>query len=383
MKFNNYYFDEGAHILHSKNPFFLKKISAKNKKRFIKKKSIILNFRDNNEIGYPVQFNLHDLNFIEKIKIVFDNINLRKNQIIDNYYKWLVSSYGSYITDNFYKIYTKKYWRSSPREMSCDWLKNRLPKKNFYKTLKSLFLKNNGTNLNYDYYYYPKDGGFFNFFEEKYNFKNIAYNNNITKIDLKNKILTINDYKEVKYNLLVSSVPLVDYKNIIHKLPSRIKGYIDKLKYTKLLAFNFKIKKKKVYNFHWCYFYDKDIECSRMSILNNINQEINNDDFYLVQLEVFRRNDEKYCMEKIKLNVKRNLKKFFKIKDNDIFFEFFFQIEKAYPIPLIDTEKYRKLIISYLKKHHIFPMGLYGNWKYMWSDQSFYNGYDFDLLKGS
>lgn len=65
-----------------------------------------------------------------------------------------------------------------------------------------------------------------------------------------------------------------------------------------------------------------------------------------------------------------------------LFFLFFFQIEKAYPISLIDTEKYRKLIISYLKKHHIFPIGLYGNWKYMWSDQSFYNGYDFNIFKG-
>ena len=31
-----------------------------------------------------------------------------------------------------------------------------------------------------------------------------------------------------------------------------------------------------------------------------------------------------------------------------------------------------------LKNHNIYQIGLYGKWKYMWSDQSFLDGYNFD-----
>ena len=41
-------------------------------------------------------------------------------------------------------------------------------------------------------------------------------------------------------------------------------------------------------------------------------------------------------------------------------------------------EEKRLKIIEYLKNHNIYQIGLYGKWKYMWSDQSFLDGYNFD-----
>ena len=121
-----------------------------------------------------------------------------------------------------------------------------------------------------------------------------------------------------------------------------------------------------------------EIDVSRMSIINNLNQSKNLSDFYIVQMEVFRRNDEKINYEKIDKNIKNHLLTFFKINNNDIFFQKRIFINKAYPIPLIGVEEKRLKILKYLEDHNIYQIGLYGKWKYIWSDQSFLDGYNFN-----
>ena len=49
-------------------------------------------------------------------------------------------------------------------------------------------------------------------------------------------------------------------------------------------------------------------------------------------------------------------------------------IEKAYPVPLIGDEIKINKVINWLRENDIYPIGLYGNWKFMWSDQTFLNG---------
>ncbi len=171
---------------------------------------------------------------------------------------------------------------------------------------------------------------------------------------------------------------MVDYKTLIPELDKKIKLDLDNFKFTSLITYNFKIKKKVQLNFQWCYFYDDDIDVSRMSIINNFNQSENRDDYYIVQMEVFRRNDESIEEFSIDTNVKNHLINFFKIEKKDIYFENKFFVEKAYPVPIIGVEEKRLKIIEYLKNHNIYQIGLYGKWKYMWSDQSFLDGYNFD-----
>ena len=376
-KLNGYYFDEGAHISHSKNNTFLDFVGKNKIDDTLTFKSNICNFKKNKKIGYPIQFHLNDLHLNEKLQIFKDAF--QKPEIkINNYHDWLIVNYGKYLTEKYYTPYTKKYWRCSPNEMSCDWVSGRLPKKNILKTISSLVYKNTQNNMTYDLFRYPKNGGFFDLFKNKYSNFNINLNSKVTRINLKKKSIIINDEKEYYYEKLISTIPILDYLYLIPDLSSEIKSNLKKLKHTKLIAFNFKIKKKKFFNFQWCYFYDEDLEVSRMSILNNLNQKCNKDDFYIVQMEVFRRNDEKIDIDNINQNVKEHLLNFFNINESDIFFEEKILIDKAYPIPLLNSENIRLHTINYLKQYDIYQMGLYGKWKYMWSDQSFLDGLNYD-----
>ena len=79
---------------------------------------------------------------------------------------------------------------------------------------------------------------------------------------------------------------------MIEELPDWVKDTLSHLKFTKLITYNYKLKKKINHDFHWCYFYDKTIPISRMSILSNFNEQ-KQKNYYYVQAEVFYRNDEK------------------------------------------------------------------------------------------
>lgn len=372
---DNFYFDEGAHITHSSDVDFLKYIDAENKKKFKEFKSIVFNFYKEKKMGYPIQFNLLDLNFFEKIQYFLGYFFKRKNhEKFKNYYEWLLYSYGSFLTNKYYKMYTEKYWRTDMNEMSADWVKGRLAEKNIYDTLMSLFFKNINKSLVYNKFRYPVHGGFFNAFKEKFEKFDFNLNHNVIKIDTKNKIILFNNGKKINYNFLVSSIPLNEYLYLIEELPKWAKDNLNHLKFTKLITYNYKLNRKINHDFHWCYFYDKNIPISRMSILSNFNQQ-KQKNYYYVQAEVFYRNDEKINFFEFHKKTRDHIIKFFSLKNNeDIIFEKKIFVEKAYPVPLINDQGKINDMIQWLKQKNIYPIGLYGNWKFMWSDQTFFNG---------
>ena len=135
FKIDNFYYDEGAHISHSKNKEFLEYIDAFNSEKFIRLKCKVFNFYKNKKIGYPIQFNLKDLTLSEKFQYLVGHLLLKKKlKDCKNYYEWLIVTYGKFLTEKYYKMYTKKYWRTNYEEMSIDWVKGRLVEKNIFNT---------------------------------------------------------------------------------------------------------------------------------------------------------------------------------------------------------------------------------------------------------
>ena len=337
---------------------------------------MINNYLNGKIIGYPIQKNIKDLPIGEKIKIFFDFFRVIRKKI-SNYEDWCNYNYGNFLSRNYYKVYTRKYWRTDMKDMSVDWVNNRLEKKNFLQSLISFFIKKRKIDLSYNTFLYPKYGGFYNFFKNKYKKFNINLNSKITNINLTKKYIKINNSKIYKYKNLVSSIPIIDYVNLIEDLPLKLRNNLKKLKYTTLIAFNIKVKKRKNFNEDWCYFYDPDNPISRLSFLDNLKGKKNNKTITL-QAEVFRRNDENYDIDLLKRQVENEIFIFLGLKDkNDILFFEYFIVEKAYPVPLQGTKNIVNKVIEFLTKNQIHQIGLYGKWEYKWSDQSFFDGYNF------
>jgi protoporphyrinogen oxidase len=370
-KIGNFYFDEGAHISHAKSNFFKKKFYQKNKLIKIVNPNVI-SFYKGKKVGYPINMSLNKLNFKTKLKIIFDYFFLifKKNDI-KNFKDWCEFNFGNTLYENFYKPYTLKYWRTNPSKIDYkNWANKRIVSRKIFKSILSIFLNIKNKEIAYNIFYYPKKGGFYSFFKKKFNRHKVKYKKKIEKINLNEKFIFINK-KKIFYDKLYSTIPLPEYLKLIKKIPLNIKNELNKLKYTSTICINFSVKKKTNINFHWCYFYDKEIDGSRMSILSNIVND--KSDYYYGQIEVFRRNDEKINVNLIKKNTIKYLTEFFKVNSEKDFKFISTEIYKySYPVPLLSTNI--EMIHSWLKLNNIIPFGLYGNWKYMWTDESYMNG---------
>lgn len=371
INFKNYYFDEGAHISHTKNIFFKKKF-FKNKKLIKIKNPNIVNFKNNKTIGYPVNLSLSSLSLLEIVCVVMDYIKLIfiKRQI-NNFEDWCKINFGNTLYENYFKKYTLKYWRTHPRNLShLNWAKKRIVGGNYLKSLNSIFFLLKKKNLAYSTFFYPRKFGFYNLFEHRFIKYKFYKNSEVRRILPSEKKIIFNN-KKIYYKKIFSTLPLPEYLNILKNIPNSIKKEIKKLKFTSTICVNFVVKNKTNINYHWCYFYDSEIEASRMSILSNITR--NKSKNYQGQIEIFRRNDENYSLDDLLTNSKKFIINFFKLKNEKDILIFFHKIYKySYPVPLKSNKI--NIIHKWLNTKQIYPFGLYGNWKYMWSDESYMNG---------
>lgn len=369
-KYFNNFFDEGAHILHTKDKKIIKLLNKKKINQI--SKCQISNYINYKKIGYPIQNNIYDLKFYEKFKILkelFLSLIIKKKNI-NNYREWCISNFGNFLYENYYKKYTLKYWRTNPEIMDFKWANKRIPNISLYQLILSFFLKTKNT-LVYNQFKYPKNEGFFYFYKNLYKKINVTLDHKVKKIDIKKKYIYFLNGKKVKFDKLYSTIPLPEYINIINNIPKNIKYKIKGLKYTKAITFNFEVPKKIIVKDHWCYFYDRSIECSRMSILSNIRGLKNKN--YIGQIEIFRRNDEIIDLEKLSFNAQNTIIKYFKLKSSKEIINFSSKvINYAYPIPLKKNDV--NTVINWLKGNNIVSFGLYGTWDFMWSDEAYNNG---------
>ena len=370
-KFNNYFFDEGVHILHTKNKKFLNLFLKDN--NYILKNSKVINYYKGNWFKYPVQNNLLELDDRLKYLVSYLTRAVKKNP--KNFLEWCESTYGTAITSEFYNAYTSKYWNKQLKELDTSWLSGRVFSSNDVQVVKNTFFTNTDSVETFNEYRYPKKNGFYGFFKDEFNkYKNITTNNvEIKKIDLKNKIITYNNNTR-NYDKIYSTIPLPEFQKYIN-FPKKIKSCLSTLEYTSLYMINIIIKKNALkYDHDWNYVYDKNTNISRISILNNINSSRKNQNIAL-QLEIFKLGKKNY-----KLNIKReisNFTKMFKIQDSDIIAYDSKFVKYSYIISKKSNKGNVNIIKEYLNKHGIYPFGLYGDWIYYWSDQSFMKGMSF------
>lgn len=378
IKSNNldkYFFDQGAHICHSKNIKWLKFLGADDLEKVNFSKGKIINYKEGKIFGYPVQNNLYILSNDEK-KIVLKELfsNVPNTEICENYKDWLTSQYGAFLTDKFYKLYTAKYWRTNPEKMSVDWLRGRLLKLDKNRIIEGLFHEPSDSQAIFNYFRYPKQEGFEFFFKNLFKKIPIRFNKKATSLNLKKRIISFSDNEKIKYESLITSIPLDEICKISVDMPTKYKNYSMNLKYLNLIQINLVCSKIgfNIKDFHWMYIYDQNIDISRVSLLNNVNGK---DKEFLIQAEIFRRNDEKYNFELlVKKNVK-HLKKILKISDDCILLKESKFIKYSYVVPTSDRKFNQNMIASFLQKNNVKPIGIYGNWEYTFSEQSYHNGY--------
>ncbi len=373
------FFDEGAHISHTKDATFRDLIHRAAGEVHTGLASSVRNRWNGVWTGYPVQNHLRDLPEEPRISALTDLILEQVDsaeETVSSYRDWCVRQYGEYLTDNFYEVFTTKYWRRSASELATDWLGGRLIPSDLPNIIRGAFSDQISDQATFATFHYPKRGGFFGFFEDLYSDLDIALGNKVVEIDLHRKTISFESGADEGFDRLATSIPLPTLINAIKDVPASVRDAAGQLHHTKMLCVNVIVERTDLTDSPWCYIYDHDIEPARISFPANLSPGSVPNGSSAIQAEIFRDETELWgdqdALAEATVQQLGDLLGFDAKRDVTTLHTV--DVSHAYVISDHNRANAVDHILSWLSDQHISSMGLYGRWKYLWSDAAFRSG---------
>lgn len=336
-------------------------------------------------IKHPAQNNLYPLSQSVKDAVVKDFLERPSNidtSTITNYEQWLKLQFGNYFAEHFPIPYTKKYWMTEAKNLETKWMGSREGSRLYQPSVEEVIQGCQSSETPVTYYSkemrYPKKGGYKQFPSTLAQNQNIRYNQEVIEIDILNKNIKTIDGTLYSYDRLISSLPLPEVINKIKTVPVIVKHASEKLRCTCGYQLSIGLKGKNIPPYLWWYIYDEDILPARVYSPSLKSPDNAPEGCSSLQLEIYCEKD-KYSKEEL---YSRSVKRFIElgiIKEEDILFtDIRFE---PYANVIFDHNIYnaRKIVRNYLQCIGIETIGRFGEWDYLWSDQSLLSGLNISL----
>lgn len=368
---NGFTFDSAVHL-----SFTETKIARElfDQTQYVRHEPIAYNFFDGKYIKHPIINNLACFDPKQRCEYIESFLARKKEMEITDYGEWLLGSYGEAIKRDFYDRYTRKYWRMDSDCLSTSWVGSRLQRPDIHKILLGSFTMDTEV----DYYAkemrYPQKGGYEAFLNPLLREEQIVCNKEAIQIDTSRREILFRDGDRIYYDKLVSSIPICLMPELVKSMPAHIIESAKRLKYTKVSIVSIGFRKPEIAKNLWMYIYDEDIMAARVNSpgiksSNNIPRGCSS-----LQFEIYHGNWEEVNKDRVIDNTLFALRKMNIGREEDIEFVDYRLLPFGNIIFYNGMEKDRDIVKAYLKKVGIHLIGRFGEWDYLWSDQSLLSG---------
>ena len=280
--------------------------------------------------------------------------------------------------------YTKKYWCMNAHDLETNWIGGRLSQPDIDTILHSALEENTKNDYYASEMRYPATGGFEAFLTPLRQGLDIRLNKKIIGIDPEKKEITFVDGALTVYDSLISTIPLPELCRTIKSTPAAVMQACENLAWTKGIIFSYGLKnisfpfEKKDSDAPpvlWLYVYDTDIPFARAYFPARKSPGNAPNGYGSIQVECYLHGrDNPPLLDVLCEKVTATLEKMQILSRNDILF--IDTQEKEYANVIFDHNIYdsRKLVHDYLGRLDIVYAGRFGEWDYLWSDQSVLSG---------
>ena len=330
-------------------------------------------------LRHPAQNNLYRFPPQFKIDAIKGFIERKGREDVQDFKEWLIGGYGEHMYENIFKLYNEKYWQTELDKMGVEWVGNR-----FYQPSIDEVLYGSFTDETPNVYYasemrYPKKGGYFEFIrsiaEDAEKKDKLHFNKKAVKIDTVSNTVYFSDGTAVEYDKLYSSVPLPEMVNMADNAPGEIIQKSQELEHTSVALVSIGLKKTDFEKF-WFYIYDLDIIAARAYMPSVKSPENAPKGCSSIQFEIYFSSKAKAPEENQAVeNTLYALEKMGIAKRSDVLFTDYRIMPYGNVTLLKSTEQSLPEITEWVKSQGITPIGRFGEWKYLWSDQAFLSGY--------
>lgn len=379
---NGFIFDEGPHISFTKDSGMQDFLADVVGQEYETLQANVNNYWRGTWVKHPAQSNLHGLPEDLLVSIVEDYFEAYHSDTppssINNFAEWLVASYGKTFAETFPMVYGKKYHTTEAANMNTTWLGPRLHTPEPDELLRGLLSPATDDVHYIDHFRYPSEGGFHCYLERFPSFTTIKTDHRVVRVDPRKRILTFANGHEARHEKIISSIPLPSLIPMIEGVPDDVRAAAKTLACTTCVIVSLGVDRPDLSDAHWTYFYDEDISFARVHyphMLSPNNAPVGTGS---VQAEVYfskkykplRQSPESLIPVVIDDLVRTGI-----LREDDVILD-----RHAMTIPYanvifdLDQEAALDVVHGYLDDVGIAYCGRYGDWGYMWTDESFRSG---------
>ena len=375
-----FYFDDGPHISFTSNERMQSVFSDAVDGDYEILRADVDNWYEGQWVVHPAIANLHGLPTELVARIIEDFIEVSTKptpETFGNYYEWLLAAYGQTFADKFPSAYGRKYHTVDPQLMNTSWLGPRLYRADLGELLRGALAPSAGKQHYVDTFRYPKRNGFVEYMRKFHADNTLQLGHEAVSIDPTAKTVSFSNGTVQTYGNLISSVPLPDLIKML-PAPPDVAAAAAKLSCSQCVVVNFGVTRDDLSPCHWRYVYDEDLRTVRMSFPHMFSTSTVPPGHGAVQVEVYYSDKYKpldHSPEDEIEPVRQELIQMGILREDDTYV-----VAEARYIPYanvifdLDSGPCTETVQGYLNDIGIDYCGRYGDWAYIWTDESYLSG---------
>jgi protoporphyrinogen oxidase len=340
-------------------------------------------------IPYPLQNNIRHLPPEVTCECLIGLIKAqmtRDHRHAKNFKEFADAVFGDGIVKHFMQPYVSKAWACPLEYMNKDWVGERVPVIDIPRAIENVVLGKDdlawGPNSQFKY---PLHGGTGEFYRRLASplLTKIHFQKQVERIDIENRQVLFTDGESVRYEKLVTAMPLdvLCARVLDGSLPDSLRIAARSLLHSGGHMVGIGIQGRCPSSRSWMYFPEGNCPFHRASFISNFspNMTPNNSEFYSVLCETSYSSTKSIDKQNIVVETVNGLVECGVIEPSQrdqIVDTWVFDAPYAYPTPTIDRDVVLAKIIPFLEQHDIYSRGRFGYWKYEVSnaDHSFMQG---------
>jgi protoporphyrinogen oxidase len=373
-------FDIGPHISFSKDERIQRLFADSVEGRYEKIQVSLNNYWRGYWPKHPVQVHLHGLPEDTIVKVIADFVEARQlpEEAPKNYSEWLLASFGRTLAEQFPMRYTRKYHTTDASNMTTDWLGPRIYRPSLEEVIRGAISPTAPHEHYVNHFRYPSDGGFIRYLNKFLPMGDLHLNHKVTSLDPGARHLKFENGLAASYDVLISSVPLPELVRLLPGVPSEVARAAGLLACSTCVLVNIGVNREDLSKAHMTYFYDEDICFTRLGFPHMLSSKNAPPGTGSIQAEIYFSSKYKPFSGTAEDWIKpviSDLRKVGLLREGDEVLS-----SKAMLLPYaniifdLDRTAALKTVHGYLDELGIAYCGRYGDWGYLWTDESFVSG---------
>lgn len=204
-----------------------------------------------------------------------------------NYAEWLEQAFGPIFTETFPAAYTRKYWTCEPRDLTVEWVGNRV----FLPAVEDVVDGSKGPLSRSTHYItkvrYPRRGGYQHFADKLAVDSVIEFGAEVSQIDLNRKRLWTSDGREWTWGRLINTLPLPVFVAACLDVPAEVIEATRELSCSSALLINVAAPHPTARDESWIYVYDEDKYSTRINCTEKLASGNAPDGWSGIQVETY------------------------------------------------------------------------------------------------